>query len=118
MTINFGNFIMNTTLSLDEPVISWTFAYRGSAEEANKHLSPFTAIESAWDEYGDVPYPQIAEAQGTAIDDFICEHGNIRITATAGLQVYNVTAERQTFDGFTRRIASYPRPCSSMQHPS
>lgn len=108
MAVNFGNFLMNTTIDEQEPVIYWTFAYRGSAEEAEAHLAPFNSIGSAWDESGDVPYPQIAAAQGTSESDFICQDMNKRILATAGLQVYNLTAERLIFDGFRRRAASDP----------
>ncbi|KAJ5883733.1 6-hydroxy-D-nicotine oxidase [Penicillium subrubescens] len=108
MTINFGNFLMNTTVATDEPVIFWTFAYRGSAEVAEKYLAPFNAIEAVYDESGDVPYPEISVAQQTDVDAFICGDNNVRITATAGLQVYNLTAERLIFDGFTRRVQEHP----------
>ena len=108
MTVNFGNFFMNTTITMVEPIISWNFAYRGTAEVANQHLAPFNAIEAVYDEFGDVPYPQIAKVQQTSVDDFVCLDGNIRIASTAGLQVYNVTAERQIFNGFKKRVASNP----------
>lgn len=108
MAINFGNFLMNTTITDKEPVIFWTFAYRGSAKAAKKHLAPFAKIGSVYQESGDVPYPQISVAQQTDENAFICQHGYTRVTATAGLQVYNVTAERQIFDGFTKRVASNP----------
>jgi hypothetical protein len=108
MTANFGNFFMNTTITPDEPVIWWTFAYRGSAADAERLLAPFNAIGSVYEESGDVPYPGISHAQQTGLEDFICIPGNIRITSTAGLQVYNVTAERQIFEGFKRRVRKEP----------
>ncbi|KAK3291714.1 uncharacterized protein B0H64DRAFT_329821 [Chaetomium fimeti] len=108
MTTNFGNFLVNASITTDEPIIWWTFAYRGTAAEANKHLARFDAIESAYEESGDIPYTLVAKAQQTAEDDFICLPGNIRITTTAGLQLYNITAERQIFDGFQRRITTEP----------
>lgn len=108
MAINFGNFLMNTTITDKEPVIFWTFAYRGSAEAAQKHLAPFNEIRSVYEESGDLPYPEISVAQATDENSFMCRHGYTRVTATAGLQVYNVTAERQIFDGFTRRAVSNP----------
>ncbi|KAM4065224.1 FAD binding domain-containing protein [Hirsutella rhossiliensis] len=109
MTTNFGNFLMNNTITEEEPVIFWTFAYRGSAEEAEQHLAPFNAIEAVYDESGDVPYPQISVAQETDENAFICQRDSVRITATAGLQVYNVTAEHQIYQGFQDRVASNPR---------
>ena len=108
MAVNFGSFLMNTTITQEEPIISWTFAYRGSAEIANGYLAPFNAIEAVYDESGDVPYPRVSKAQQTAVDDFICGDGNVRITSTAGLQVYNVTATRLTFEGFKQRAVSNP----------
>ncbi|KAL6854825.1 hypothetical protein ACO1O0_005952 [Amphichorda felina] len=109
MTTNFGNFMMNETVSKTEPVLFWTFAYRGSAKDAERHLAPFNAIESVYDESGDVPYPEVAVAQQTDENSFICQHGYTRITATAGLQVYNVTAELQIYEGFKKRIAKNPK---------
>lgn len=109
MTTNFGNILMNTTISKEEPVIFWTFAYRGSAEAAEKLLDPFNAIGAAWEEYGDLPYPEISVAQQTDVNAFICQHDYVRITATAGLQVYNVTAERQIYQGFVERLATNPK---------
>ncbi|KAJ4305632.1 hypothetical protein N0V90_001163 [Kalmusia sp. IMI 367209] len=108
MAINFGNFFMNTTISTTEPIISWTFAYRGSAQGAKPYLAPFEAIKAEYKEGGDVPYPEIAHMQQTGLNDFICSHGNVRITSTAGLQTYNLTAERQIFDGFKKRVVSNP----------
>ncbi|GAB1311024.1 FAD-linked oxidoreductase OXR2 [Madurella fahalii] len=108
MAINFGFFFMNTTITEEEPILWWTFAYRGPAREANRYLAPFSAIESVYEESDDVPYTLISKAQQNSVDDFICQEGNARVTATAGLQVYNLTAERQIFEGFKRRVARYP----------
>ena len=112
MLINFGSFLMNTTITKDEPVISWTFAYRGTAAEADKYLAPFNKIESVSSESGDVPYPQISVAQGNSEDSPVCQDNHVRITATAGLQVYNITAEQQIFDGFKHRAATNPELAS------
>ncbi|KAJ8123129.1 hypothetical protein ONZ43_g850 [Nemania bipapillata] len=108
MTTNYGNFAMNTSITDTEPVICWTFAYRGSAKEAEGYLTELNAIEAVYEEYGDIPYPEIASAQQTGVDDFICQDGYTRITATAGLQVYNLTTERNIFDRFTQIIARNP----------
>ncbi|KAL8780238.1 MAG: hypothetical protein Q9213_006560 [Squamulea squamosa] len=109
MTVNFGGFSMNTTITKEEPIIWWTFAYRGTAEVAEQYLAPFNAIEAVYDEYGDVPYPGVSLAQGNGEDDFICQDNEVRITSTAGLQVYNLTAEHQIYDGFKQRAASNPK---------
>lgn len=107
MAFNVGSFVMNTTIAKDEPVLFWTFAYRGTAEKAEKLLAPFNVIKNAYEETGDVPYTQVAHAQGTSISDPICQHGSEHSTSTAFLQVYNVTAERLIFDGFKKRVAKH-----------
>lgn len=108
MTTNFGNFLMNATISTTEPVMWWTFAYRGPAAEAEALLAPFNAIGSAYEEQDDVAYPLIPVAQQTDVDSFICQKGFTRITDTSLLQVYNVTAERQIFDSFQRTLNAWP----------
>ncbi len=108
MALNFGNFIMNTTITQEEPIIYWFFAYRGTAEMAAPYLAPFNAIEAVYDESGDVPYPQISKAQQTAADDPLCGDGLVRALSTSFLRVYNVTTTRQIFDGFKRRVVSNP----------
>lgn len=105
MAFNAGSFVMNTTITNEEPIIMWSFAYRGPAEEAERHLAPFNAIESVFEVSGDVPYSKIPSVQGTGYSDPICQHGSVHSTSTAGLQVYNLTAERLIYDGFKRRVA-------------
>ncbi|KAE8373962.1 hypothetical protein BDV26DRAFT_284671 [Aspergillus bertholletiae] len=108
MAFNVGSFLMNDTITREEPVLFWTFAYRGPAEEAEELLEPFNDIEAVYEEAGDVPYSQIAHAQGTGMSDPICQHGSVHATSTAGLQVYNLTAERLIYEGFKRRAAEDP----------
>ncbi|KAA8634855.1 hypothetical protein SMACR_09677 [Sordaria macrospora] len=108
MAVNYGIFLRNTAISEKEPLIQWTFAYRGGAAEAENALADFNAIPALGGLQGDVPYPQIPAYQGTSEDSPLCQHDLYRITTTAGLQVYNITAERQIFDGFKKRIANNP----------
>lgn len=108
MAFNMGNFFMNDQVSTEEPVISWTFAYRGCAEEAEKLLAPFNAIEAESEEMGDVPYFMLASVQGNSFESPICQHGKMHSTGTAGLQVYNVTAERIIYDDFKHRVTQDP----------
>lgn len=109
MAANFGFFAMDGTITETEPIMSWTFAYRGSEQDAEQHLAPFNAIESARSEWGDVPLTQISAAQGTGLSSVFCQHGlGDRLQASAGLQVYNLTAERAIFDAFAARVVSAP----------
>ncbi|GFF75239.1 6-hydroxy-D-nicotine oxidase [Aspergillus udagawae] len=108
MAFNAGSFLMNTTITSEEPILFWSFTYRGTAEEAEKYLAPFNAIEAVYEEMGDVPYPQVAKAQGTSLSDPICQHGNVHSTSTVFLRVWNATAERLIFEGFKKRVAQDP----------
>lgn len=108
MLINVGNFIINKDISETEPIIAWTFAYRGSAQEAEALLSPFNRIPNEQEAIGDVPYPEISTIQETSPDSFICRHGDTRITSPAMLQTYNVTSERKIFNSFQRIIDTNP----------
>jgi hypothetical protein len=108
MTVNFGQFIYNATVSEVNPVIWWTFGYRGSAKEAEKLLAPFSAIQTVYTEFGDVPYPTVANVQGTREQGFLCQHNKIWISSTAGLQVYSLTAEHQIYNGFVKRLKIDP----------
>ncbi|KAL9065699.1 MAG: hypothetical protein Q9157_007383 [Trypethelium eluteriae] len=85
MTFDFGVFSMNTTITKEEPIIWWTFAYCGTAEKAEQHLARFNTIKSIYDEFGEVPYLEISIVRGNGEDGFICQDNQVRITATAGL---------------------------------
>lgn len=67
-------------------------------------MAPFNAIENVYEEVADIPYPLVAEISGSGEQSPVCQHNNVHISSTAGLQVYNLTAERQIFDGFKERI--------------
>lgn len=114
MTINFGQLYINASVSATNPSIGWTFAYRGCAEEAERLLAPFNAIKSVWNAQGDVPYPEVSIIQGTGVEGYLCNSENtIRTITVAGLQVYNVTAQQQIYDGFKKRIAENPTLAAS-----
>ncbi|KAK4223289.1 hypothetical protein QBC38DRAFT_548593 [Podospora fimiseda] len=108
MAFEVGNFVMDTSITSEEPVLFWSFVYRGPADEAEKLLAPFNAIDAVSSTMGDVPYSQVATVQGTSWDSPICQHGNVHVTSTVFLQVYNLTTERQIFEGFKRRAKSSP----------
>lgn len=106
--MNQGTFIMNTSISTEEPVILWNFAYRGTAEKAEELLAIFNDIEAVYDISGDIPYPQVAAIQGTDEGSNVCKGNVSRVTGTAGLRKWNVTSERLIFDGFARRTETHP----------
>ncbi|KAJ2982867.1 hypothetical protein NUW58_g6354 [Xylaria curta] len=108
LALSFNSFVLNKTISENEAVITWTFAYRGSAEEAEEVLAPFNKIEAVSDEMGDVPYPEISIAQGTDIGNAICEGNHTWIMSTAGLKVYNVTAMRRIYEKHNEYLNKYP----------
>ncbi|TLD22417.1 hypothetical protein PspLS_08029 [Pyricularia sp. CBS 133598] len=115
MAVNYGFFVIDGSVTNTEPILSWTFAYRGSEQDAERHLAPFNAIEAVRSGWGDVPLPGISAFQGTDLSSPICRHGlGDRLSATAGLQVYNVTAERAIFDAFAARAVSDPALAAGM----
>ncbi|KAF9871850.1 hypothetical protein CkaCkLH20_10784 [Colletotrichum karsti] len=109
MAANFGGFSMNASITDKEPIIMWTFAYRGSAKAAERYLAPFNAIEAVSETFGDVPYPSVAAAQLQDEDSVNCRHNVIRVTSAVGLQVYNLTAERQIFEAYKKRVPLHPQ---------
>lgn len=129
MVANFVTFAMNQTISktdvssdimfvaqigyvsngVHQPVIFWTFAYRGSADEAEKILAPFNNIEAVYQDYGDVTYPRLSEAQGTAMNTETCAPNHTWITSTVGLKTYNITTTRQIYELNKQYIKQYPQ---------
>ncbi|KAH6653118.1 hypothetical protein BKA67DRAFT_678230 [Truncatella angustata] len=108
MASNYGGFWWDTTVSDTEASIYWVFAYAGPAADAEELLQPFNDIGFASAENGTLPYPNISDVSGTGLDGPLCAHNQSHIVATAGLQVYNITAERQILDLFNAKVAQYP----------
>lgn len=97
----------NHLADLTQPVLLWSFAYNGPAEDAEKLLEPFNAIGAATEDVQDVPYPEIAELSGTGENGPACTNGPYVISSNQILK-YNVTAQRQLYDLFKQKLAQYP----------
>jgi FAD/FMN-containing dehydrogenase len=108
MTQNNGIFLYVPSIDIKEPVISWQFAFRGSAADAAQYFTPFDAIATVSTDSGDVPYPDLAHSQNVGLDDISCTGSAERLITTTGLRVFNITAEQQIFDSFKKRIAEQP----------
>jgi hypothetical protein len=109
MAVNYGTFMMNITIDTEEPVILWTFLYSGPAEEAMPYFVGFDAIGSAWDESGELSYPDIPIARFNSVNDTLCQKYDVdKLITTAGLQVYNLTTEQEIWNRFKDRVASNP----------
>ncbi|KAI1350304.1 Glucooligosaccharide oxidase [Xylaria sp. FL0043] len=104
MAVNYGAYTMFPTVSSTEPVLYWSFAYVGSAEDAQQYLTPFDAIEAIDVEDGNVPYPQIADVTMTGASSALCVAGFVHNHATAYLKTWNVTAQRQIYDLFRKNV--------------
>ncbi|KAI1771734.1 hypothetical protein F4818DRAFT_202391 [Hypoxylon cercidicola] len=103
--VSFGQIYMNRTLSENEAILWWTFAYAGPSSEAEEILAPFNAIGSLNEIMGDVPYPDIIYPQDTAASS--CGAGSYAIS-TIMTQTWNITIERQIYTLFNENIAKYP----------
>ncbi|KAK3934355.1 hypothetical protein QBC46DRAFT_368250 [Diplogelasinospora grovesii] len=108
MALNFITFEPNTTISETKAVISWSFAYRGPASEAEALLAPINAIPAVYDAQGDVSFPNISVIQGTDLGSGACVNNNSWISATASTIDYNVTAERALYDLYNDYLNTYP----------
>lgn len=92
-------------LTTAQAVLSWQFAYYGSAADGEKVLAPFNAIPAIWEGQGDVSYPDIVIPQATSLNE--CANGK---WAFSGLltQTWNVTTERQQYIDFNKKAALNP----------
>ncbi|PGH14341.1 hypothetical protein AJ80_05931 [Polytolypa hystricis UAMH7299] len=97
-----------STPELMAAILAWSFVYSGPEADAEELLQPFNEIGAVSETSGDVPYPQIASMQGTSVDDIVCAPGGAYATSTVGLQVYNITTQRQLYISFNEKIAQYP----------
>ncbi|KAF4988025.1 hypothetical protein FGRMN_10019 [Fusarium graminum] len=114
MAVNYGTFMMNTTITDKEPVILWTFLYSGPTEEALPYMAKFDAIGAAWDEKGQLPYPDIPVARFNSLNATLCQKFDVdKMITTAGLQVYNITTELEIWKRFQQRIDSDPELAAS-----
>ncbi|KAI0460033.1 hypothetical protein F5B21DRAFT_523915 [Xylaria acuta] len=110
MALNINSFVQNKTISQDKAVITWSFAYRGSARDAEKILAPFNRIKAVYEESGDVSFPGISAAQGTTIDSETCAPNNTWVMSTAGLKKdFNITAMRQLYELNNKYLNAYPQ---------
>ena len=79
-------------------IIWWSFIYSGPQSDAQQYLIPFDNLRPINVTDGNVPYTDIASATGTGVGQPLCAPGQQRMVGTAGLQVYNVTTQRQIYD--------------------
>ncbi|KAF2963038.1 hypothetical protein GQX73_g10548 [Xylaria multiplex] len=107
MGASLGQISFNTSISKTEAVIQWTFGYDGSAQEAEKLLAGMNEIKAVVSEQGDVPYPDLLVAQETDSASASCS-SQPYIGASANLQTYNVTAQRQLYNLFIKNAALEP----------
>ncbi|KAF5657001.1 fad binding domain-containing protein [Fusarium circinatum] len=101
----FGQVYIDPSISRDEAILWFTFAYAGPASEAERILRPFNAIDAIKDEMGDVPYPEIPVRQNTDISNCVSARFSL---ASVMLQTWNITTERALYNHFMRNVALYP----------
>ncbi|KAI0532994.1 hypothetical protein GGR58DRAFT_522206 [Xylaria digitata] len=107
MGASLGQISFNTSISKTEAVIQWTFGYDGPAREAEKLLAGMNKIKAVVSEQGDVAYPDLLVAQETDSASASCS-SQPYIGASANLQTYNVTAQRQLYNLFVKNAALEP----------
>ncbi|MCJ1424481.1 hypothetical protein MMC29_002369 [Sticta canariensis] len=96
------------------PVIVITIYYVGTAEQAAQYLGPYDAIGPVSSVNDSIPYPKIADAIGSESSSAVCQSGLSRVMSPVGLLTYNITANRQAYDLFTRTTSETPALNSSI----
>jgi len=91
-----------------QPTIVWVFVYAGPQVEAEPLLAPFDQLDPASMIDGNIPYKEVNDAMGGGVNSTLCAPNRTHIVGTAGLQVYNVTTERQIYDLFNSSVAEHP----------
>jgi hypothetical protein len=114
MAVNYGLYMMNQSVSETEAVIWWSFVYAGSQEDAQQYLTPFDNIEAVSTEDGNVPYTEIPHKTGTGLEDPLCDSGFVHMHYTAGLQVWNTTAQREMYELFNKNVQEQPALAGSV----
>ena len=71
-------------------------------------MAPFDQLGAVSEQGGNIPYTEVSAVLGGGLDSDLCAKNKTHIVATAGLQVYNVTAQRQIYDLFNQRVAEHP----------
>lgn len=89
-------------------MIACNFIYAGPQQDAEPHLAPFESINSIIRSENNVPYTEISRLLGGAEDSDLCAKGKKHITSTAGLQVYNISAERLLYDLYNQKVGEHP----------
>ncbi len=89
-------------------MIAWSFIYSGPQSDAELHLAPFNRLGAVSEQGGNIPYPEVSVVLDGGLDSDLCAKNKTHVIATAGLQVYNITAQRQIYDLFNQRVAQHP----------
>ncbi|KAI1432414.1 FAD-binding domain-containing protein [Xylaria sp. CBS 124048] len=108
MAYEGGSMSLDPSISTTKAILSWSFAYNGPAQEAEKLLAPFNAIGSVHEEVGDVPYIDIPDIQGTSEDGPACQDAPYVVSSNMLLR-YNVTTQQAMYDQFNQYAAKYPQ---------
>ncbi|KAH8585688.1 hypothetical protein B0O99DRAFT_603102 [Bisporella sp. PMI_857] len=102
MGASYGAIIINSSISETEAILSFGFNYAGPAEDAEKLLAPFNAIEAIWEGADDVTYPELS-----GISQDTCAGAQYALSSTMTLK-YNATAQRLLYNHFNEKAALYP----------
>ncbi|KAK0615698.1 hypothetical protein B0T17DRAFT_538844 [Bombardia bombarda] len=113
MAVVFGFFYLDPTFSETEAVIWWSMHYAGPQEDAEPYFEPLNNLGHINVTEGNVPYTQIPHATRTGEDDPLCDHGMNHVIRTAGLQVYNITTQREIYNLFNQNIKDHPEFAAS-----
>lgn len=92
-----------------QATIFWGFLYDGPIKEDGiAALQPFDQLQPLSVDDVNIPYAEINNPIGGAINGSLCEPNKAHVIGTANLQVYNVTAQRAIYDLYNRNVQEHP----------
>ncbi|KAJ5691615.1 FAD-binding domain-containing protein [Penicillium malachiteum] len=94
MAALFGLYRMDTNISETE-------------SDAEPSLAPFDQLGAVSTQDGNIPYPEVSDVLGAGLTSDFCAPNKTHIISTAGFKVYDVAAQRQIYDFYSRNVAKH-----------
>ena len=81
--------------------------------EAEPLYAPFVALGPVVATNVTVPYPEVAHASGSGVEDSVCQNGLSWKLYPVGALVYNITTNRQIYNLFSKMVSENPEFANS-----
>ncbi|KAH6651426.1 hypothetical protein BKA67DRAFT_679642 [Truncatella angustata] len=108
MVGSFGVYAINPDVGNESAAITWIFVYAGDQTSAEPLLENFDLLKAVTKEEGNVPCTSVSDVLFSGLDSPLCSPNQTHIIGTAGLQVYNITTQRQLYQLFDEKVSEQP----------